>query len=139
MQLLDHLIRPLQEGGRDGQAERLRSLEVDDQLELLGLLDGQVGGIGAPDNPVHVAPDAPIEIRLMCPVGHKATGVYMSPHAVHGGQTALGREACKSGSMKEGHRVCQDQDGPGSFPSHCREGLIQLLGSSHLHDLKLYR
>ena len=37
---LDHLIRPLQERRRDRQAEGLGGLEVDDQLELGGLLDG---------------------------------------------------------------------------------------------------
>src|SRR5262249_30764500 len=37
---LDHLIRPRQQRGRDRQPHRLGGLEVDDQLELRGLLDG---------------------------------------------------------------------------------------------------
>jgi hypothetical protein len=44
--LLDHLVRPPQHRGRDGEAERLRGLEVDDQFELRGLLDRKVGGLG---------------------------------------------------------------------------------------------
>ena len=44
---LDHLIRPLQQRRRHRQPERLGSLEVDDQLELGRLLDGQVAGLGA--------------------------------------------------------------------------------------------
>ena len=36
---LDHLIRPQQQRRRDRQAEGLGGLEVDDQLELRGLLD----------------------------------------------------------------------------------------------------
>jgi len=36
--LLNHLIRPLQERRRDRQAEGLGGLEVDNELELLGLL-----------------------------------------------------------------------------------------------------
>ena len=43
-QSLDHLVRPQQQRRRDRQAERLGGLEVDDQLELGGLLDGEVGG-----------------------------------------------------------------------------------------------
>src|SRR5882762_5940878 len=39
--LLDDLIRPKQERGRDSQAEGLGGLEVDDQLELRGLLNGE--------------------------------------------------------------------------------------------------
>src|SRR6266446_2547851 len=40
---INHLIRPLQERRRDREAKGLRGLEVDDQLEFLGLLDGEVG------------------------------------------------------------------------------------------------
>src|SRR5262249_8722790 len=40
---LDHLIRPRQQRGWDREAERFGGLEVDDQLELRRLLDGQVG------------------------------------------------------------------------------------------------
>jgi hypothetical protein len=43
--LLDDLVRSHQDGLRDRQAERLRGLEIDDELELGGLLDGQVGGL----------------------------------------------------------------------------------------------
>jgi hypothetical protein len=39
MVLLDHLIRPLQERGRDYQAQGLGGLEVDDEFELRRLLD----------------------------------------------------------------------------------------------------
>ena len=52
--LLDHLIRPLQERRRDREAEGLGGLEVDDQLELCGLLDGQVGRFGAVEDSVHI-------------------------------------------------------------------------------------
>ena len=40
--LLDHLVRPLQKRLGDRQAERLRGLEVDDELELGGLFDRKV-------------------------------------------------------------------------------------------------
>src|SRR6266851_727082 len=51
---LDYLIRPLQERRGDRQAEGLGGLQVDDQLELGGLLDRQVSGIGALENLVDV-------------------------------------------------------------------------------------
>ena len=47
LRLLDHLIRPCQERRRDRQAEGLRSFEVDDELELRGLLDRKIAGLGA--------------------------------------------------------------------------------------------
>jgi hypothetical protein len=44
--LLNDLVRSDQYRLRDGEPERLRSLEVDDQLEFVGLLYGEIGGLG---------------------------------------------------------------------------------------------
>src|SRR5262245_14164368 len=43
--LLTQVIRPLEQGGRDLQAERLGGFQIDDQLELRRSLHGQVGGL----------------------------------------------------------------------------------------------
>src|SRR5262245_7121360 len=48
---LDHLVRGGLQRQRNDQAERLRSLEVDHQLEFGGLLDRQVGWCRALENP----------------------------------------------------------------------------------------
>ena len=45
--LPDHLVRAREQRLRDCEAERLRRLQIDDQLELGRLLDGQAGGLGA--------------------------------------------------------------------------------------------
>jgi hypothetical protein len=44
---LNHFVAAHEERLRDREPERLRGLEVDDQLELGRLLHGQVGGSGA--------------------------------------------------------------------------------------------
>ncbi len=44
--LLDHVVRSQQHCRRDCEAQRLGSLEVNHQLELRGLLDRQVAGLG---------------------------------------------------------------------------------------------
>jgi hypothetical protein len=46
--LLDDLVRSPQHRRRDREAERLRGLEVNDQLELGGLLDGQKQRVWSP-------------------------------------------------------------------------------------------
>ena len=56
---LDHLIRPLQERGRDREVEGLRGLEVDHQLELGGLLHGEIARPGALQNTVDITCCAP--------------------------------------------------------------------------------
>src|SRR6185295_18285009 len=51
---LDHLIRPLEERLGDRQAEGLGGLEVDDQLELGGLLDREIARLRVLEDLVHV-------------------------------------------------------------------------------------
>ena len=46
----DHLVGAAREGQRHGNAERLGGLEVEDQLDLRGLLHRQVSGLLAPEN-----------------------------------------------------------------------------------------
>ena len=59
---LDHLIRPQQQRRRDGEAEGLGRLEVDDQFELRGLLDGEVGGFRAFEDLVHISRGTPGQV-----------------------------------------------------------------------------
>src|SRR5438093_93421 len=51
---LDQLVRPEQHRPRDRQAERLGGLQVDHQLELRGLLDREIAGLGALEDLVHI-------------------------------------------------------------------------------------
>src|SRR6266446_4203749 len=77
--LFDHLIRPLQERGRDRQVESLGGLEIDDQLELGGPLDGKVGGVCAPQDLVNLGSGAPEEIRKTRPITHEAARLRPFP------------------------------------------------------------
>src|SRR5262245_24123630 len=61
--LFDRLVGPQQNGLRDRQPERLRRLEVDHQLELGGLFDGEIGGLGALQDFVHVAGRASAKVE----------------------------------------------------------------------------
>src|SRR5262245_30063365 len=51
--LLDHLIRPQQQRLRDGKSQGRRRLDVDYQVELRRLLNGQVTGLGPLEDLVH--------------------------------------------------------------------------------------
>src|SRR2546422_952071 len=68
--LLDDLVRPLEQRLRDRQAECFGGLEVDDQLELRGLLDREVGGFGTPEDLVHIDGAAPDELAVIRAVAH---------------------------------------------------------------------
>src|SRR5215470_17340006 len=58
--LLDHPISPGEQRWRNRQSERLGGLEVDNQLERGGLLDGEIGRLGTLEDLVHVGSGAPI-------------------------------------------------------------------------------
>src|SRR6266403_1448292 len=71
----DHFVSELLKLQRDIEAECLCRLEIDHQLELGRLLDWQIGGLGALENLVHVGCRAPIQIRKVRSVGHKAAEI----------------------------------------------------------------
>src|SRR6266567_3758733 len=78
--LSDQLICPKQERLRDRQPEGLGGLEVDDELELAGLLDRQVGGLRALEDLVHESSRAPLQVEIVCAIGHKTAGLRVLPH-----------------------------------------------------------
>src|SRR5215472_1506448 len=82
--LLDHLIRPQEERLRDRQSEGLGGLEVDDELELGGLLYREVAGLRPLQNLVHVCRSAPIDVSPKWSIGHEAALIDKQPHGVHG-------------------------------------------------------
>src|SRR5438874_1941019 len=51
---MDDLIRPLEQRLRNREAQGFRGLQVDHEVELRRLLDGQVAGLGALQDLVHV-------------------------------------------------------------------------------------
>src|SRR5689334_7157290 len=86
---LDHLVRLQEQLLRNRQPDRLRSLQVDDELDLRGLLDGEVGGLRALEYLVDIR-GCPI---VMCPVvlsvAHQSAGLDESTAPEHRGQALL--------------------------------------------------
>src|SRR4030095_6410195 len=69
--LLDHLIRPRQQRGRDREAERLGCLEVDQQFERRGLLNREISGLCAFENLVDVRRGPPKQRGIAWPIRHQ--------------------------------------------------------------------
>jgi hypothetical protein len=82
MPLLEHLVSRHQQLVRHRQAERLRGLEIDDQLEFRGLLDWEVGGLRALEDLVHVLRGTTVHLPKIDSVGHQPAGLGKIPESV---------------------------------------------------------
>src|SRR5437870_1710906 len=75
----DHLVRLEEERWGNGEAEGLGGLQVDHQLELRRLLDGQVGGFGTLQDTIHIDGSATAHVYQARPVGHQAPRIHIHP------------------------------------------------------------
>src|SRR5262245_18039658 len=104
------LVRPLEQPLRNRQAQSLRGLEIDHQLELRWLLDGQVGGLGPFEDLVHVGGCTAVEVRKVRSIGHQTAGHNPFPYAKHARQVPLGDELNDVLSVHSDERILQDEE-----------------------------
>src|SRR5438876_11313237 len=71
---LDHFIRPPEQRDREGEAERLGGLHVDDQLDARGLLHWQVGRLFALEDAAGVGADQAELLRIATAIAHQSAG-----------------------------------------------------------------
>src|SRR5882724_2020727 len=134
---VNDLIRASQERRRDRQPDRLRGSEIYDQLELRGLLDGQVGGFGALEELVHVDGRAPIQVKLVWAIDHETAGLrVLRRPPINRWEAPLRRELCNLPSLIPEYGVRENQERARAFPGHRREGTVDLLGIPRLQGLK---
>src|SRR5262252_2510758 len=69
--LFDRLVGAAKEGDRDSQPERLGRLHVDQELNLGGLLHGQIGRLLALENASSIDALEPIIVRKSAAVAHQ--------------------------------------------------------------------
>src|SRR5262245_63921941 len=74
--ILDHLIRPRQNIGRNRESDLLRGFEIDHKLELRRLLDGQIGRLGSFQDLVYVIGYALVTLCDIRTVENEPTDIY---------------------------------------------------------------
>src|SRR5215510_9290151 len=89
---LDHLGRLEEQRARDGEADGLGHLEVNDEVELRRLLDRQISGLGTLEDLVHIPGDEPVHVRQPRAIRHQAACLYPPFLAIHRWQAVCGRQ-----------------------------------------------
>src|SRR5215471_6429240 len=74
---LNHLVGGGQQCFRDGEAESVGRVEIDDELELRRLQDRQVGGVGAVENFASISASLTRPVCLVGSVAHQPAGYDM--------------------------------------------------------------
>src|SRR5215831_11676847 len=87
--LFNNLVGPQQERPRDRQPKRLRRLEVDDQLELRGLLHREFAWLSPIQDLIHIRSGTSPPVCEARPVGHEAASVYELSYSKYGRQPIL--------------------------------------------------
>src|SRR6266852_3880581 len=72
--LFDHLVGEREDLWRNFEPQSPRGLEVDDELELGDLLDGQIDGLLALENPAGVDACLAVRLRNAAAIAHQAAG-----------------------------------------------------------------
>src|SRR5262245_42890010 len=84
---LDHLVDAANQRQRDGEAERLGGLHVDDEFDFGRLLDRQLGGLLAFENSACIDAERAVRIQNGAAVSHEAASAYKLAKLVDRGHT----------------------------------------------------
>src|SRR5262245_57153144 len=136
---LYYFIRPREHRRRDREAEGLGGREVDDELELGGPLDGQVGRFGALEDLVRKGGVPPAHVMDVWPIGHETAGTYDElPLVVDRRQPVLCRKLYEACSVRKDE--CRPKHDEAFSPVflRLRKHSPQLVRASHLQRLKAH-
>src|SRR5205807_6649724 len=120
---------------RDRQAERLGRLEVDDQLELRGFFDGQVGRLGALEDTIHGGGGAAVHVGKVGRVGREAPCLWTLPPWIHCRQAALCCMVHDASTRLEKHRARKDEERVAARFPHCGKRSLQIVRPPRLDEL----
>src|SRR5205085_9937453 len=116
------------------QAERLGGFQIYDQLVLGGLLNRQVGGLGALKNLVDVGGGTTIEIVGIGAVTHEATRQNVLLKWEHARQAVLERERSEWHALANNQRWPHGQKSPDALLRHRQKHAVEVFEASRLYQ-----
>jgi hypothetical protein len=135
--LLDHLGRLEEERGGDGQAERLGRLEVDDEIEGRGSLNGQIPRLGPFEDLVYIDGGPLLELARAITKGHEPPSLGRFPPGAHGGKPVCDGEVHDGSAVTVQQTISIDVERLGTMFDDGGKGAVQLVGMAYRHELEL--
>ena len=135
--LLDHSVRPVEHRRRNREADLLRGLQVDHQIELHRLLHGKVSRLGAFQNPIDIARGVSTFGDITGSVRHHATVVHIIFPRTHRRQAPFDREVRDRFLIRIGYWIQGHGDGIATRPNRILERALVFIGAAHLHRIEL--
>src|SRR6516225_8058272 len=131
MALFDHRIGTGKQSRWDFEAKGPCGLEIDDQLEMCWLLDGQVGGLATLQDFVNIHGSVAKKLNIFCRVGQQPALLGEPPRHRHRRHSMLYRKI--GGAL--GRQTRLNDHGIGSILLHPDESVLELLTASDLDSV----
>src|SRR5712692_6532637 len=106
----DHLVGDREQLVWNGEAERLRSLEVDDQLELRRLLHRHIGRLLSLEYATDIYSHKTKSVGDVSPVAHQAAGRRVVAPLSNGGDGILGGQSCDLAALIKKVRIASNHN-----------------------------
>src|SRR5687767_14174046 len=90
----NHLVRAHQNGMRNGYAERLGGPQIDRELDAAGLLDREIGRLGALKDAIDVSRRPSKAVAEIRAVSHEAPNLRILPSSINRGHAVLDCKTC---------------------------------------------
>jgi hypothetical protein len=90
----DHLVGAAEQREREREPERPGGLQVDDELDLRGLLHGEIGRLFALEDAAGISSGKAICIGRAAPITHQTTGLDELTELVDRGDRMSDRQSC---------------------------------------------
>jgi len=122
---------------RDLDVQGCGGFEVDGKLQLRGLLNGEIAGLGALGDPVHVGGSTLVGLELIDPIPDEPARFDVGAGREHHGDSGLGGQLDGPRPKGKLERVGQGNQGLSSPAPRCLEGGLELRGFLDREDAEL--
>ena len=136
--LLDHLVCAAEERDRERKAERLRGLEIDDQLNFCDLLHRQVGRPFTLENATGIDTGLPPSIKNVRSIAHKTADRHELAPGVNRWYGMAGRQRDDLIGMGKKKTVAAHLERVSSLLNKVRKGRLDLACDTCIEDQEPY-